>query len=280
MIKLNGKEIDFGQFPNGEICVKRLDLRRLIHRDEANQIFFKYENDGDFFKLGLIKNMLDEWECKPILTIAYMPYSRQDRLESGNAFTLKYVSQLINDMKFSLVFVNEPHSDVTPALLNNVRIELLTTKIFNKHYAEIGKMGFNPYIDAVCFPDAGAQKRYKKAFNYRYQLVGMKERDSITGQVKDLTIYGDCQAKNVVIIDDLCSYGGTFVAAAKALKDKGANQVYLVVAHCEKSILKGNIPNCGLIDKVFTTNSIIDAGIYVDYEGKDLIIVDEIEEYV
>ena len=60
---------------------------------------------------------------------------------------------------------------------------------------------------------------------------------------------------NVIIIDDLSSYGGTFVQASKKLKEIGANKVYLVVAHAEESVYKGELFDH--IDKLYTTNSIL-----------------------
>ena len=62
--------------------------------------------------------------------------------------------------------------------------------------------------------------------------------------------------KDVLIIDDICSRGGTFFYAAKALKEAGAKNIYLYVTHCENTILEGELLTCGLIEKVYTTNSI------------------------
>ena len=60
-----------------------------------------------------------------------------------------------------------------------------------------------------------------------------------------------------VIIDDLCSYGGTFMLTAKALKEKGAGEVHLVVAHAEDSIFAGKVLVDDVIDSVHTTDTIL-----------------------
>ena len=62
--------------------------------------------------------------------------------------------------------------------------------------------------------------------------------------------------KDYLIMDDICSKGGTFLYAAKALKEYGAADIYLYVTHCEKTILQGEMINSGLIKKIYTTNSI------------------------
>jgi phosphoribosylpyrophosphate synthetase len=61
----------------------------------------------------------------------------------------------------------------------------------------------------------------------------------------------------VFILDDLCSYGNTFIMGFKELKKLGAGYIVLVVAHAEFSIYNGELLKCGLIDEVITTNSIL-----------------------
>ena len=62
--------------------------------------------------------------------------------------------------------------------------------------------------------------------------------------------------RDVLIIDDICSRGGTFYHSAKALKEAGAKNIYLYISHCENTILEGELLTSGLIEKVYTTNSI------------------------
>ena len=60
--------------------------------------------------------------------------------------------------------------------------------------------------------------------------------------------------KKVAIRDDICSYGGTFVTAAKELRKRGVEEIVLFVSHCENNILKGEVFD--YVDRVFTTDSI------------------------
>ena len=66
--------------------------------------------------------------------------------------------------------------------------------------------------------------------------------------------------KSIVIVDDICSYGGTFYYAAKALKELGAGNIYLHVDHCENSVLEGDMIKSGLIKEIWTTDSIYTKG--------------------
>ena len=62
--------------------------------------------------------------------------------------------------------------------------------------------------------------------------------------------------QKILIVDDISSRGGTFYHSAKKLKELGAKEIYLYVSHCENTILEGEVLSSGLIDRVFTTNSI------------------------
>lgn len=89
---------------------------------------------------------------------------------------------------------------------------------------------------------------------------GNKRRDWETGEILGLEIVNPeiVKDKDVLIIDDICSKGGTFYHSAKALKEAGAKNIYLYVTHCENTIFEGELlKDNGLIEKIFTTDSIL-----------------------
>lgn len=294
MIKLNGHEIKFTKFPNNEVSFEIAD--EVIYADSglgpksSNLIIFKYENDECLLKLMMVKKEIDFRSInKTFLVISYMPYSRLDRRKDNIAFTLKYVCDMINQMNFQDVLVLEAHSDVCLALINNC-----TNVPFTKHLFEIALekklINFDPKDDFICFPDAGAQKSYSDIGDYN-TCVGLKNRDFKTGKIEsfDLFIPGNddpkfgkitkksISGKNVVIVDDLCSKAGTFIITATKLKKLGAENIYLVVAHCEKTILLGDVFKTDLISKVVTSNTIICAK---DVSNEDKIHVFDFESYL
>ena len=249
MIKLNGKVVEVKKFPNGESFINIKDLEIL---EAINEIKFKFESDDDITHLMFLKNHLDEKRAKAKLIIGYMPYSRMDRTEGMRVFTLKYIAKLINILNFEEVIVYEPHSDVTMALLDRARQVDMS--------AEIGLELVNKLKGVyIVYPDAGAAKRYSKQIKYDKILTANKERDFETGNIKSLEINGQIKEKefNAVIIDDLCSKGGTFILTANKLKELGAKDIYLVVTHTENTIFEGSILNTDLIKEVYTTNSIL-----------------------
>jgi ribose-phosphate pyrophosphokinase len=255
MIKVNGKEVVFESFPNGETLLKADSLPEKM--TTIRGISFKYENDSDLIKLMLLKNFIDSKHCANFipLTIYYMPYSRMDRTENGSPFTLKYVADFINGLGFKTVKIVEPHSDVTPALVNNSESVYVNFDLIEQVKKEVG---FDDELDYLMFPDAGAGKRYSKMKN-KNVIIGNKVRDFETGKITEMSLQSefDSSSEKVIIVDDLSSYGGTFVMSAEALRKEGFKEIYLLVAHAENAIFKGELFNH--MTKVFTTDTILDA---------------------
>lgn len=257
MIEFNGKKLEFKTFPNGETRINGQEIVETIKVLETNVIDFKYENDGDLMKLLFVKRFLDQFwlDNDPlILRVKYMPYSRMDRVEGNSVFTLKYVSEFINSMGFDQVVIAEPHSDVTPALIEHA-LPVYPTQINLEKVLQ--QVGFDTQFDYLFFPDAGAQKRYSSLRGFN-QIVGFKKRNFHTGEIESLQVVGEMEPGNkVLILDDLCSYGGTFMRSAKELRRLGARDVQMFVAHCEDSIHDGDILKTDDISRVYTTDSIL-----------------------
>lgn len=254
MIKLNGNEVKFETFPNGET---RLITDGLVVSGKIEKLLFKYENDSDLIKLMFLKKYMDSMHVgdKVSLFITYMPYSRMDRSESYSPFTLKYVGEFIDSLNFKQVVAIEPHSDVTCAVMKNATAKYVNYDLLPKVMEEVG---FLKEIDYIYFPDTGASKRYHNLKGFK-QLVGHKDRDFQTGEIKSLKVVGDVvnpDIAQVIIVDDLSSYGGTFVHSAKALRDLGfESAIHLLVAHAENSIFKGKLFDH--VNRVFTTDSLL-----------------------
>ncbi len=253
MIYLNNEKVNIKKFPNGESLISSEGLK--IKHDEINKMKLKFENDEDITHLIFLKGHLDQLKVKCSLEIAYMPYSRMDRTEGMTVFTLKHVCKLINSLEFEDVSIYEPHSDVCVALLDRVKV-INMSKILTEELLQNINKTENLYL---VYPDAGAAKRYGKQIEYEKILTASKERDFKTGYIKKLDINGTVESKNfkAIIVDDLCSKGGTFILTGKKLKEMGATEIYLVVTHCEDTIFDGDILKTDLITKVYTTNSIL-----------------------
>ncbi|MGN2370034.1 ribose-phosphate pyrophosphokinase [Clostridium cagae] len=254
MLYLNGKKVEMRKFPNGESLISS---ENLIINEKVNEIKLKFESDEDITKLISIKGHLDEFNLKCNLVMGYMPYSRMDRTEGMTVFTLKHVCKLINSLDFENVYIYEPHSDVSVALLDRVRVINMSKELTEKALNEVKESEEEPIY--LVYPDAGAARRYSKQIEFDRVLTANKERDFKSGYIKRLAINGtlDNNKFKAIIVDDLCSKGGTFTLTAGKLREMGTTEIYLVVTHCEDTIFKGDILKTDLIKKVYTTNSIL-----------------------
>lgn len=256
MITLNGNTVDIGSFPDGTMLLKE---RVQYFGNLGQHIEWRYENDREFLALiYLVKHLRAHNAYRIHLTMPYIPNARQDRVKNEeDVFTLKYFAEVLNSLKFASVTVLDPHSSVSEALINNLTV--VSPKAYIDE-AEFRMKNNGVDIDhmVIFYPDSGAAKRYADMICRTY-AYGIKNRDWKTGKIVGLDIItdgNDIAGKDILIVDDICSYGGTFLHSAKKLKEMGANDIYLYVSHCENSILDGELINSGLLKKIYTTDSI------------------------
>lgn len=254
MISVNAKPIDFTSFPDGTTSF-RYDIDPTFSADYF-RVIWRYDGDHECILLWHLVNHIRSKVPAAIISL-YMPYipnARMDRVKKDDeVFTLKWFAKFINSMELDEVCVQDPHSDVSVALLDNVEVYdvVPVLKIVLEDMEENRK---NPIF---CFPDEGAAKRYSSQTDREYVFC-VKHRDWRTGDIQGLELMEPekVNGKDVLIVDDICSRGGTFTRTAKALKAAGAKSICLYVTHCENTIEKGDILTDGLIDTVYTTKSI------------------------
>ena len=254
MIKINGEIINLDNYPDGTMLVK-------YDKENHNniKITWLYESDKELFALICLTKHLKGTNNKIHLDMPYIPNARMDRSRSSeDVFTLKYFAEVINWLKFDSVTVLDPHSSVSEALINNIIIRHPDKYVWEA--INNIKKSYEDETDnfILFFPDEGSMKRYATRFNLPYAF-GVKQRDWKTGVINGLDVAGMTDLikdSNILIVDDICSKGGTFYYSAKKLKELGAKDIYLYVSHCENTILEGNVLNSGLVEKVYTTNSI------------------------
>ena len=244
MIRIGNVVIDQLSYPDNTL------LMHLPEKLENGLIIWNYENDAELFTIICIRK---HYKHLPMsLYMPYMPHARMDRVKNPtDVFTLKYFCETINDLEFFAVYIEDPHSNVSEALLNNVQVVTAQAHIEDA----IEKIADEDFV--MCYPDEGAMKRYSGMVGKPYSF-GVKRRNWEDGKIEGLDLmYPEVVAdKNVLIVDDICSRGGTFYHTAKALKAAGAKDVYLYVTHCEMTIFNGDLLTSGLVKKIFTTNSI------------------------
>lgn len=193
------------------------------------------------------------------LFIPYFPAARQDRVMiPGEPLSVKVYADIINAMALANVTVFDPHSEVTPALLNNC-VAVSNHEFIKQVIADIG-------TDVkLISPDGGALKKIYKVSEFlggAEVVECSKSRDVKTGKLSGFKVYAeDLAGADCLIVDDICDGGGTFIGLAEALKAKNAGKLYLAISH---GIFSKGFDELGkYFEQIFTTDSINE----VDHEG-------------
>lgn len=243
-----------------------------------------------------IKSRLNNWLDLELITCAvaalrelevqeihlYVPYiigARSDRKfeEGGNNYLKDVICPIINSLNFKTVTCIDPHSDCLEMGIKGFKKES-NLKLIPWALAHIG-VGhtFIDYLEKfnLISPDAGATKKiYKLAdqIGYKGDIITCSKHRDIDGKLGQtyLPYMKHCDNKDMIIIDDICDGGATFINIAKALKEEGykLNKLYLIVTHGIFS--KGFTELSKYFDGIYCTNSYsdIDKEWYSTEDGK------------
>lgn len=222
MILFNGKPINVTIFPDNTSQVWKLNQEILETTNFAN-ITWDFEHEGEFMHLAQLKMLLDKYNFKTRLKINYLPYGRQDKMiGNGSTFALETFSYLLNKLHFDEIVILDPHSDVAGQLINNSK------SVYP--YEEVNKVAKLTDADILCYPDAGAVRKYIDIYKAEC-IYGEKVRNQSTGNIISYTLFGAPQDQNVLIVDDICDGGMTFKLLTQQLLAAGAKEVNLFVTH-------------------------------------------------
>lgn len=171
------------------------------------------------------------------LQLFYFPYARQDReMVRGEALSVKVFADLINAQHYASVTVLDPHSDVTAALLDRVLV-MDQAHIWKQARFEYGAPmdHMHDFRETIFVaPDAGAMKKVQKlaeTFEAKGVLFAHKVRDVRTGKITHTEFHGDIEDQHVLVIDDICDGGRTFIELAKVLQLQDPKSLDLFVTH-------------------------------------------------
>ena len=238
-------------FNGGEPHIKILD----INLGDTVTITQRVNSFNDLGLLLIATDALRRMGVRYIhACIPYFPAARQDRVMiPGEALSVKVYADLINVQNYESVTIFDPHSEVTPAVLNNVVV--LPNYEFIQQCLEQIKEEV-----VLISPDGGALKKIYKVAEYLGGIPVVecsKRRDVKTGALTGFKVYEeDLGGKHGVIVDDICDGGGTFLGLATALQEKNVGKLSLAISHGIFS--KGFEQLVTAFDTIYTTNSFKD----------------------
>lgn len=246
-------------FPGGENGFCLLDGKEYLRGCEWAEIIARIQSAQDLMEFMSAVYAIKEYEnCQIQAFIPYWPGARQDRVANiGEALTTKIYADIINNLDLQYVQLVDPHSDVTPALVNN-------SWLYPIHII-IGQAIKDSGAEIIICPDAGAAKRISdnlKKLNLNIPIIQcLKKRDTITGRLSGFQVLAEPKQldnKKCLIIDDICDGGGTFIGLVEELDyliNNFPGDIFLYVTHGVFS--QGYDKLLENFKKIYTTDSFI-----------------------
>jgi len=285
MITVNYLEPTFSVFPNGEFNVDlSKSVIKTLETGVAN-INWHFNGNDELLKLGILVSALEPHVDEIKVNGGYLPYSRMDRYEKGkyNPFSLRTFINMLpipSDTHVSITYV---YSDV-----HNVPLaeELFSLREYDNENFSFLISGVNIIYQAkeylakfektlVVLPDKGSLTRYSNFINDGKMpingvvdaevAIGYKKRDFDTHEITDFGItkltdnspidreYIESFDK-IIIVDDVVSYGNTFINLIDYLGDLGANTIDLFAGNVEDALWRGDLLGNKYLGNVYTTN--------------------------
>lgn len=185
--------------------------------------------------------------------IPYYGYARQDRKAQPRVpISSKLVADLITAAGVNRVLTVDLHAGQIQGFFNIPVDHLYALPVLLDY---VKKMNFKDLV--IVSPDAGGVER-ARAFAKKLQcsLVIIDKRREKANESKVMNVIGEVSGRDALILDDMIDTAGTTTQAALALREKGADRVFLASTH---AILSGpaiDRINKSVLDEVIVTNTI------------------------
>lgn len=252
-------------FSAGEIQVRLPDITEY----ENLVIESRFPSSQDLIQILMVYNAINEYTAydgSVTLLLPYLPYSRQDRVcYPGEAFALSVLAKMLDTQRRAKdkVVTWDAHSDASEKVFRGMDFTNVSVESLIERFLKAG-VTFDPET-VVIAPDKGAWMRASlaaRAIGSQEVIYAQKVRDSNDGSITAMTFGSaesnetDLQGKHILIADDICDGGRTFIELAKRVREFNPASITLYVTHGIFSrgfhVFYEN--NVLLIDRILTPN--------------------------
>ena len=203
--------------------------------------------------------------------IPYMGYARQDRqFLTGEVITMSIVARMLQAAGAKKIVVVDIHSKTALSHFKTPKENISAIPELAKYFK---KMKLKNAL--VVSPDIGGSSRAKEfASLLNTDFIALKKsRNRKTGKVLIQSSKVDVRGKDLILVDDIISTGGSIVKAAQFLKRQKCKRVFVACTHglfveCAEKKIK----NAG-VSRIISTNTIPRNTSKVDISG---VIADSI----
>lgn len=236
-LKLKLGKIIIKRFADGEIYVnvrENIEGKECIVLQSCSTLGNEY-----LMELLIIVDAIKRLGPKKIMVILpFYPYRRQEKkIEEGESITAELIAKLLRTAGVDKLIVLDLHSKVIEKFFKFPFKHISAFPLFVEYFREKIQKNRKKFI--VCAPDRGAlalnsKLAHKCDLTVTYISKTRARRHDIIAGMK---LMGRVENKNIIILDDEISTGGTIVKASELLKKNGAKEIYVAVTH---PVLSGN----------------------------------------
>lgn len=240
-------DVEIKKFPDGEKYA-----RVLSSGAEATVIQSTYKpQDENIVEALILGDALRERGFGKLrLVVPYLAYSRQDRVtKEGEPVSVRAVMKALG-IYYDELCVVDIHNPRTLRFFPGKAVNLSPARAIAEYFRE--KLGEG----IVLAPDRGARERAKAvAERLGLEFSHFEKRRISPTEVRMRPVDIDVEGKNVLIVDDIISTGGTMIKAANLLREMSARRVFVAATHGVFS--EGAIDRVGkVVDELAVTNTI------------------------
>lgn len=252
-LKANFVKSEVKVFPDGE---SKITLKGKFSKGKTIVVQSIYPPvDSNLIQtLSLISKAKDQ-STEVVVVVPYLGYARQDReFLPGEIVTMKILGQLFKGVGASKIIIVDIHSKIG---LKHFKIKTENISGISDLVQYFKKINLkNPLVVS---PDQGGKERAKEFANkFGSDFIALKkQRDRKTGNVEIKTEGLDKVIdRDVILVDDMISTGGSIIKATKFLKKQKCKRVFVACTHAllvndaEKKIKKSGV------SRIISTNSI------------------------
>lgn len=241
-------EVCIEAFPDGETGVQILENVRgkdvFVLQSPARQ------PNHFLMELLILVDALKRASARSVIAVMpYYPYARQDRKDKGRVpITAKLVADLLEKAGVTRVLTMDLHTEQIQGFFNIPVDHLYARPLFVK-----ALKGLKLKEAVVVSPDVGSNKMARRFAEELKLDLAMIDKRRLNGRSVEVNaLIGDVRDKEAILVDDICSTGGTLRVAAKVCREASARSVFAVVTH---ALLMGGSKIEG-IDELFIANSV------------------------
>lgn len=251
-VKKGDIKYSLSRFPDGEI---QITLGEINHKDLV-EVVCRITNADELFILMQVCDILRRHGVRFTISIYYLMSMRMDRVMDFNRpYSLSIIADVLDNLGAGIIDIYSIHSESSLGLFKKTFVNSLD-----------GYHGNDPNLIKyqLLLPDAGAKERYSYISNNEC-ITCSKVRDLATGKITEIKIDNpeNITDKPILILDDLCDGGRTFVEIAKAVRTIKPNiELNIFIKHMVNP--KGIENLSKAFDHVWFTNS------YKDWQNEIL----------